>query len=286
MNKEKKDMSLVTKVRQDRTILLVALLFGAVAVILLMLFVSKKEKMYGTTVPILVAAADIQKGETFSHANMDVKEIPQSFVTPNAITPDYLTSILDAKTIVAISKGQQLSWNFPEVAEAIERLSAGLSKEGNERAVTINVDEVSGVAGHVAPNDRVDVIGTFKIMGKQQGSRETITITKTKTILQCVTVLAVGSRMGTTMQGAAGQSRQQFGASDAYTSVTLKATPEEAALLTFAENSGNLRLLLRNPDDLEVSEDIPQIDFTNLFDIERKITRKVKIRVHQEGQRR
>jgi len=280
LNKQE-ETSLVTKIRQDRIILLTALLSGVVAVVLLWFYLDKKEKMYGDTVPVLVAAADIEKGATFSQATLEVKEVPQQFVIPNAVGPEFITSILDARTIVTIPKGQQISWNFPEVAEVSERLSASLSKEGNFRAVTMSVDEVSGVAGHIHANDRVGVIGTFQMSGAKD---ETVS-TKTKTILQCVTVLAVGTGGGRSIATPMGNMPRNYSGLEAYTSVTLKLTPQEAELLTFAENAGTLRLLLRNPDDLEVNEDIPQIDFSNLFDIEKKLTKEVRIRVHQESTR-
>ena len=221
----------------------------------------------------MVAARDIQKGETFSRTNLEIKDIPQQYVVPNVVSPDYLTSILDTKTLVTIAQGQQISWSFPEIAEVSENLSQSLIKEERDRAVTISVDEIAGVAGHIVVNDRVDVIGTFQIPGKQ-GQTQTQT-TKTKTILQCVTVLAVGVK----------EKYTRAGDEEIYTSVTLKVTPEEAELLAFAENSGSLRLLLRHPDDLEVSPDIPQIGFDNLFEVEKKTTNTRKVRVHQSGKR-
>ena len=273
MNKAEKKDTLTQRIRQDRMILIIALASGLIAVILLYYFITSKEKALGTTVPVLVALADIQKGETFSHNNLIVKDIPQQYAIPNAIGPDYLTSILDTKTIVTIAQGQQISWSYPEIAEVSENLSQNLKKDERDRAVTIAVDEISGVAGHITVNDRVDVIGTFQIrMGQRQAQA---TITKTKTILQCVTVLAVGVKERQT-----GGSREE-----AYNSITLKVTPEEAGLLTFAENCGSLRLLLRHPDDLEVSPDMPQIGFDNLFEVEKKNTNIRKVRVHQSGRR-
>jgi len=273
VNKAEQKETLAQRIRQDRMILIIALASGLVAVILLYYYITSKERALGDTVPVLVALKEIQKGETFTQNNLEVKEIPQHYVVPNAIGPEYLTSILDSKSIVTIGRGQQISWSFPEIAEVSENLSQSLEKDKRDRAVTMAVDEISGVAGHISVNDRVDVIGTFQIPGTTEKA-QTLT-TKTKTILQCVTVLAVGEK----------QKIARRRSEEAYTSVTLKVTPEEAELLAFAENSGTLRLLLRHPDDLEVSPDIPQIGFDNLFEVEKKQTNIRKVRVHQSGSR-
>ncbi|MBN2008857.1 Flp pilus assembly protein CpaB [candidate division KSB1 bacterium] len=280
MNNANQEQGMVTKIRQDRTILFIAVLSGVVAVILLMWYMNKKERMYGTKVPVLVAAVDIRKGEPFTQANLEVAEIPQKFVIPNVIGPAYLTSILDSKSLVAISKGQQISWNYPEVAEVSERLSNSLLKEGNERAVTISVDEISGIAGHITENDRVDVVVTFQVPTQDGKSVQT----RTKTLLQCITVLAVGMKKSVAATPAiGGQNPAQF-MLEAYNSVTLKVTPEEAELLSFASTAGTLRLLLRNPDDLEINENIPEVGFENLYDIEKKTTQnRRRIVVHQGG---
>jgi len=271
--KEKKEQGIVTQFRQDRKILIIAVVCGILAVILVHLYLKSKAELYGSLVPVLVASQDIEKGEAFSQQSVKVDHIPQAFVSPNAIGPDGLLSILDMKSSVLLTKGQMILWPYVQTEEVTESLSEVLNHEHNERAVTIAVDEISGIAGHILPNDRVDVIGTFTIPPSDPNKPA---VTKTKTILQCVTVLAVG-----TMSGMGLQQAGRFGLSGPPTSVTLKVKPEEGELLTFAENSGNLRLLLRNRDDLAVDEQIPVIDFNNLFEIEKKQTqaRKDYIRI-------
>jgi Flp pilus assembly protein CpaB len=114
------------------------------------------------------------------------------------------------------------------------------------------VDEVKGVAGHLTANDRVDVLGTFTMPSRVPNAAPEF---KTKTLLQCVSVLAVGPAP------AGSQS------SGVPTSVTLKVTPEEAALLSFAETVGQLRLILRNFSDTKIAENASVIDFSTIFEM-------------------
>lgn len=260
---DKKEKGIVDQMRQDRKILPIAVGCGILAVVLTYFYLKSKEEPYGPPSPVIVAAIEIEQGATFSMENVEVKEVPQMHVAPGSITPEYLSSILDMPAVVPILPGQPILWSHVQTERSTTSLSEALIKEYNERAVTIAVDEISGVAGHIQPNDRVDVIGTFEIPSTKP---EQLPVIKTKTILQCVTVLAVGAATATTTQV------PQFGMSNLPTSVTLKVKPEEAELLAFAEGSGKLRLMLRHMDDLEVDEEIPVIDFNNLFEIEKKQT--------------
>lgn len=268
INKEK-TLNLLTQLRQDRKVLLIAVSCGLVSVVLLFFYLRSKTKVYGDDVPVLVASSDIGKGDVIAKDLIKVEKIPQHFITPNAIGPDYLTSILDVKALLPISSGQQILWSYVQTEKSSESLSEVLNKDQNERAVTIAVDEISGVSGHISPNDRVDVIGTFTVPGARQ---DIPAETRTKTILQCVTVLAVG------MSGRTGGA-QGTGFMDVATSVTLKVNAEEAEILTFAESSGRLRLMLRNRDDLSVDEKIPIITFSNIFEIEKQQTMRRKSRI-------
>lgn len=261
----KNEKGIMAYFRQDRKIMLIALGSGILAVFLIFLYLDSKKEPYGPLIPALVASADVEKGSSLSKSLIEVKNIPEQLIPPNYIIQENLASIIDQKTIVPISAGQPILWTFIQTGEIISGLAEKLAAEHNERAVTIVTDEISSVAGHIRLNDRVDVIGTFIIPSNKPDAPP---VTRTKTILQCVTVLAVGA--------AGTEQAQQIGFGGAPTSVTLKVKPEEAELLAFAEQIGKLRLLLRNQDDLKVDEEIPVVDFSNLFEIEKQQTRSRK----------
>jgi len=105
------------------------------------------------------------------------------------------------------------------------------------RALSVEVDEVIGVAGFVLPGTRVDVLATVM----PGTDRRQIT---TRIILQNVRALA------------ADQMYQQDinGEPQAVTVVTLLVTPEEAEVLTLASTEGRIQLALRNTLDSHAVE--------------------------------
>ncbi|MGI6295654.1 MAG: Flp pilus assembly protein CpaB [Armatimonadota bacterium] len=109
----------------------------------------------------------------------------------------------------------------------------GLSAEvpAGMRAVSVGVDAVINVAGFVQPGDHVDVVATYN-RGDSAYS---------ETILQNVELLAVGQKIKAGERETVQQERK---------TATLIVTPDQAQLVTLAENQGKLRLVLRNPNDV------------------------------------
>lgn len=101
------------------------------------------------------------------------------------------------------------------------------------RAITLQVDEFTGVGGFVAPGCRVDLLATMQ--GERQGDMVT------RTVVQNILVTAVGQRM--TLQAQNGQQEAPT------RSVTLIASLEEAQSIELAASTGRPRLVLRNLND-------------------------------------
>jgi pilus assembly protein CpaB len=99
------------------------------------------------------------------------------------------------------------------------------------RAVSIQVNDITGVAGFVGPGTRVDLILT----GTPKGADETAS----KIVLENLQVLAAGQNV---QQDANGKP-QTVGV------VTLLLTPDQAQKVTLATTDGTIRLALRNPLD-------------------------------------
>jgi pilus assembly protein CpaB len=121
------------------------------------------------------------------------------------------------------------------------------------RAVSIDVQERSAVGLWVRPNDHVDVIGSFRDPQSQQ--------LRTMTLLQNVVVLATGRITANALSVTDEEKR--------FSTVTLLTLPEEAEMLTLAQDLGTLTLLLRNPDDLDSQEKRTVVDQKTLFAGER-----------------
>ena len=100
------------------------------------------------------------------------------------------------------------------------------------RAITVEVNEFSGVAGMLIPGCRVDVLATIQ---DDNGDN-----TLARTIVEDVKVTAVGRAIGAREEGA-----------EMFRSVTLVVTPKDAEAVELAATTGRPRLVLRSPMDVE-----------------------------------
>ena len=114
------------------------------------------------------------------------------------------------------------------------------------RAVTVRVNDVTGIAGFVLPGMRVDVLVT--------GRPPNLDGTMTVTVLQNMLVLSAGTAIQSDARGQAIPSA----------TITLLTTPEQAETLTLANNEGRIQLILRNGSD-QVIENTPGRDVSELY---------------------
>lgn len=229
---------------KGKTPLLVAIVLGVLAGIIAYSAIKRKEqevRQGWDLVPVIVAAQDIGAGTELTQDMIAQRPIPSQFVTPSNVKFDEhtITSLFGQKVMVDIKQGDPLLWTQFETSKGFEKLSTVVSKKA--RAITVTVNDKTSVGGWVRPNDHVDVIGTFR----DQQTNEMITVT----LLQDVIVLATGKITGTTNLNYVDESKKSF------TNVSLMVLPEEAEIVTLAQEMGTLTLSLRNPEDLDHSED-------------------------------
>lgn len=129
--------------------------------------------------------------------------------------------------------------------KVIETMAFSVVTPPGKRALTIQIDSLSAVGGLINPGDFVDIIAQLKAPedeGKPKGHEKEITTV----LFQNIQVLAVGTNFSPQMaEGTALPYEAQQKARSL--NVTLALTPEEAALLTFVQDHGGLRLSLRAP---------------------------------------
>jgi pilus assembly protein CpaB len=101
------------------------------------------------------------------------------------------------------------------------------------RAISVQVNEVVGVAGFVTPGNHVDVVATIS---RQDNSMSRVVVSNVK-------VLAAGTKLD--------QQRAQNGEPIQTTVVTLLVTPSDGERIALASVEGRLHLTLRNPLDAE-----------------------------------
>jgi len=116
------------------------------------------------------------------------------------------------------------------------------------RAVTLRVNDVTGIAGFVLPGMRVDVLVT----GHPPNSENSVTATPMQ--LQNLLVLSAGTVMQPDARGQAMPAQ----------TVTLLGTPEQAETLTLASADARIQLVLRNGSDQTI-EKTPGHDIAELY---------------------
>ena len=182
---------------------------------------------------IVVASRSLPAGSIISREDLESIEWPGSSIPEGFATQ--AGEVVGRGLIVEVRKNEPLlAWKLAE-----KEAGGGLTitiPEGM-RAVSVEVDEVIGVAGFVLPGTRVDVLVTI-MPGTDR--RETTT----RTILQNVRAIAADQRYQQDIQG-----EPQY-----VTVVTLLVTPEEAESLTLAATEGRIQLALRNTLDSDEIE--------------------------------
>ncbi|OGX08093.1 MAG: Flp pilus assembly protein CpaB [Omnitrophica WOR_2 bacterium GWA2_47_8] len=125
----------------------------------------------------------------------------------------------------------------------IPKSSLALRTPPGKRALTVLIDALSAVGGLINPGDYVDIMAHLKIPSPANLKLPEEKVTAV--LFQNIQVLAVG----TNLQATGGYEQQQQARS---LNITLAVEPEEAGLLTFAQNNGTLQLVLRAPQETEI----------------------------------
>jgi pilus assembly protein CpaB len=180
-------------------------------------------------VQVTVAAVDMIPGTKIS-AEMVKKE---GFLI-NSLEPGHFTDPAALVGRVSISPIKANELILEHRLASIDIKTGGVSALVTEgkRAVAVGGDKVIGLSGFIYPENRVDVLVTWKDPGKDEEI--------TKVILDNVRVLASGTLMQKNDEGEAAPV-------DVY---TLEVTPEEAEILSLIRNQGRIQFALRSPVDV------------------------------------
>ena len=207
---------------------------------------------------VLVAAADIPAYSAITEEMVTVKQVPQGTSHPLAArTPAEAVGFVTENLIV---EGEEI---LPVKLKQPGQTESGLSYVVPEgmRAVTVAVDEISGVAGFLQRGDYVDVITytttTYELpdaaqaadAGAQAADAAAQTAQSAKPS-QATTVVAAQNvcvaAVGTSLASAPASAD---GAEAVYTSVTLLLSPEDAMRVIQGAKSGVVTLALRASGD-------------------------------------
>lgn len=248
----------------NRTALLASVVVALVGVALFGLYMKRFEDEVrgGEPIPVLIATQDLPLGEPLTRAVLGVRELPQKYVEERHIRAGDLTRILGVRVSTGLRANQSIMWTDLATTSQERRDLSALLREGM-RALTVRTGSTSAFGGLLRPGDRVDVLFT----GVRPGGTEKVTVP----LLQNVLVLAVGGDTGGPDQRDQAEGRRGR-------DVSVAVTVEQAAMLTHAEDRGDLQLVLRNPDDVAILEGLPETTATDLLEAERRARRQTRRR--------
>jgi pilus assembly protein CpaB len=209
------------------------------------------------SVPVLVAANDIDVGAKLAAKDVRVVNLPPTAVPPGAFSSP--AKVLNRGAVLPIGKGEFI------LNGKLAALNAGAGLPSlippGMRAVSVRVNDVVSVAGFVQPGTRVDVMATGN-----QGSNG---LAQTITVLQNVAVIAVG---GSLLERSSGEANAPV--------ITLLVSPDDAQRLALASQEGRIQLALRNPLDTK-KEGIGATHVSALYPGETSPVAEAKPKVHK-----
>ncbi len=196
--------------------------------------VKEVEKTVGAT-NVLVAAHNIDLGDSVSASDFKWQQWPVEGVTPGLITktarPDAPSKLSGAVARAPFIAGEPIKdQKLIKISEG--GVMAAILPSGM-RAVSTPIREETAAGGFILPNDRVDVILSYKM---RVGNKEEPV---SEAVLRNVRVLAIGQALENK-----GDEKVATGKT-----ATLELTPRQAEVLTLAQSMGEISLALRSLAD-------------------------------------
>jgi pilus assembly protein CpaB len=212
---------------------IISIIIGLGAVVLASRWVNNQAAVQSSKV--VVAATDVDLGTPLAPQMLKEADWPSGSVPAGAFTD---VKALDTRVLkVSLSRGEPVLESKLAPLGATGGLSAVI-KEGN-RAMTVRVNDVVGVAGFALPGNYVDiVVNTVDETAKAANGNNSIS----KIVLEHILVLAVAQE----------QNRDET-KPKVVNAVTLEVTPEQAEKLDLARSVGTLSLVLRNQIDASLA---------------------------------
>lgn len=191
-----------------------------------------------STAPVVVAARNIDARTRLAATDLELVDLPTTAIHPSAIR-----TIDDAVELFAsgyIAAGEQI---LPHdlTTNVFGGGLAELVPEG-KRAVSVAISNAASAGGLVSPGDHVDVIAIFS--EELRGEAGTAIVAENVEVL-ALSQLVLGDQLG---EGETSPTADS-GPTQINATVTVAASFDDAQRIALAESYGELRVLLRNPDD-------------------------------------
>jgi len=184
---------------------------------------------------VVVAARDLPTGHMVTREDLELIDWPSNNVPEGFFRQP--GEVIGRGVITTVRRNEALL--ATKVADKAAGGGLSIAIPVGKRAVSVEVDQVIGVAGFVLPGTRVDVLVT--VMPNAQRNETT-----TRIVLQNILVLTADQSY---QENPAGEPKN-------VTVVTLLVTPREAETLTLSATEGKIQLALRNlldPDSVSTA---------------------------------
>ena len=236
--------------RQSLIALAIAVLLGLFAVYLANVFLTKSEKRVASsptgTTKVAVALVPLDYGVEVTPDKVRFVDYPTASLPPGTFRTQADLLPMGKRRLALRS----IQINQPLLAADLTGEGQGASIAAllpdGKRAAAVRIDDVSGVAGFVRPNDAVDVLITRAAAG-DDGSQVT------DVLLQNIRVIAMDQN------AYSGDGKPALART-----ATLEVNPLEAQKLALGQQAGTLSLVLRKPG---VEQDNPLVETVSLADL-------------------
>ncbi len=239
---------------------------------------------------VVVANSDLPRGQEIAEQYFSQRAVPAKFVHSDAVKPSEFERYKGSALTAAMERGKPLLKSF--IDQEFPRDFSDIIAKGM-RAITVTVDDINSIGGFVRPGNRIDIYVNipFSASGfnaslitaaREAGLLELLPdevlseipdellqasgatddpgalldmLTPTDVVipvLQNVTVLATGRDPYQETLDRLRQPQQRTESN--FSHITIEVDPEQAALVTLAQDKGEIISLLRNRNDNSASD--------------------------------
>lgn len=195
----------------------------------------------------IVAAHHLTAGTVLQESQLAIRSFPENTIASNSYDPNQYMHLLGKTLTSSIAAGDAFL-TIHAVGGKKEAFSARLAP--GRRALTMPVDQINALAGLLQAGDLIDLYVSFDYQRRKM----------TAPLLQGVLVLATDEEVDI-----GGGSDTRF--SSSFSTVTLDLSPEDAAKLVAARQSGTITSMLRNPADIKLSSKAVRGDLATLLGV-------------------
>ncbi|SES16648.1 pilus assembly protein CpaB [Gracilibacillus ureilyticus] len=228
---------------KPKKLILLAVLSGLITTFLFYLFINQSstasvsETEVIKKVQVVVAREDISINQKITDDQITLKEIPEDQAHSNAVVS--MEQVAGYYATSDIKQGEVIMNHRVQLMEEEKEVVSKKIQEGY-RAVSVQVDYVTGISNLIQPGDYVDVV------------LSTLEPVTTDMILERMHVLAVGERM---------VEQKTDGTEEYYQAVTLELTQEDTVKVIDSSKKGVLQLALYSKS--EPIEEVIEVNTPN-----------------------